>query len=160
MTTEIAGKRYYDGAYKEANKAATDITPGMGVEYDANGDLIPVDSIEPTGATARFAVTPIVSDTTGRTNPIDDDYTETDEVVSYFNFRSGDELENALLAAGGDLTTASEATITTGDKLAFNDDGTLKEATVAGAEVAVALEDVDNSGAATGEFARINVEVL
>lgn len=160
MTTEIAGKLYHDGAYKEGEKAATDITPGMGLEYDSNGDLIPVDSVEPTGATARVAVTPIVSDTTGRSNPIDDAYTETDQVVHYFNFRAGDELENALLAAGGDLATASEATVSPGDKLAFNDDGTLKEATVAGAEVAVALESVDNSGAASGDFARISVEVL
>lgn len=160
MTTEIAGKLYHDGAYKEAEKAGTDITPGMGVEYDSNGDLIPVDSVEPTGATARFAVTPIVSDTTGRSNPIDDDYTETDQVVHYYNFRSGDELENALLASGADLGTASEADISIGDKLAFNDDGTLKEATTAGAEVAVALEAVDNSGASAGSFARINVEVL
>lgn len=160
MTTEIAGKLYHDGAYKESEKAGTNITPGMGLEYDSNDDLIPVDSVEPTGATARFAVTPIVSDTTGRTNPIDDDYTETDEVVHYFNFRSGDELENALLAAGSDLATASEATVSPGTKLAFNDDGTLKEATTAGAEVAVARESVDNSGAASGDFARVHVEVL
>lgn len=160
MTTEIAGKRYYDGAYKEGEKAATNITPGMGLEYDSNGDLIPVDSVEPTGATARFAVTPIVSDTTGRSNPIDDDYTETDQVVHYFVFRPGDEVENALLASGADLATASEATVSPGTKLAFNDDGTLKEATTAGAEVAVALESVDNSTASAGDFARVNVEVL
>lgn len=160
MTTEIYGKRYYDGAYKEGKKAATDITPGMGVVYDSNGDLVPVGAVEPTGVSARFAIEPQVSDTTGRTNPIDDDYAETDENVRFFVGRPGDEVENALLASGSDLATASEATITTGDRLAFNDDGTLKEATVAGAEVAVALEDVDNSGAAAGEFARISVEVL
>jgi hypothetical protein len=160
MTTEIYGKRYYDGAYKEGTKAGTDITPGMGVEYDSNGDLVPVDAVEPTGASARFAIEPQVSDTTGRTNPIDDDYTETDELVRFFVGRPGDEVENALLASGTDLTTASEADITTGDVLAFNDDGSLKEATTAGAEVAVALEDVDNSGAGAGELARISVEVL
>lgn len=160
MTTEVFGKKYYDGAYKEEQKAGTDITPGMGVEYDSNGDLIPVDSIEPTGATARFAIEPQVSDTTGRSNPIDDDYTESNEQVRYFVGRPGDEVEEALLAAGGDLATSSEANITTGDKLAFNDDGSLKEATTAGAEVAVALEDVDNSGASSGSLARISVEVL
>lgn len=160
MTTEVYGKRYYDGAYKEGIKAGTDITPGMGLEYDSNGDLIPVDSVEPTGASARFAIEPQVSDTTGRTNPIDDDYTETDELVRFFVGRPGDEVEEALLASGADLATASEANITTGTKLAFNDDGTLKEATTAGAEVAVALEDVDNSGANSGSFARISVEVL
>lgn len=160
MTTEIYGKKYYDGAYKEGTKAGTDITPGMGLEYDSNGDLIPVDSIEPTGASARFAIEPQVSDTTGRTNPIDDDYTETDELVRFFVGRPGDEVENALLAAGSDLATASEATVAPGDKVAFNDDGTLKEATVAGAEVAVALESVDNSGASSGDFARVAVEVL
>lgn len=160
MTTSVQGKLYEDQAKKEGIKAGTDITPGMGLEYDSNGDLIPVDSIEPTGATARFAIEPQVSDTTGRSNPVDDDYTETDEQVHYINFRSGDELDNALLAAGSDLATASEANITTGTKLAFNDDGTLKEATTAGAEVAVALEDVDNSGASSGSFARIEIEVL
>jgi len=160
MTTEVFGKRYYDGAYKEGTKAGTDITPGMGVEYNSDGDLIPVDSVEPTGASARFAIEPQVSDTTGRTNPIDDDYTETDELVRFFVGRPGDEVENALLASGADLGTASEANITTGDVLAFNDDGSLKEATTAGAEVAVALEDVDNSSAGAGELARISVEVL
>jgi len=160
MTTSVQGKLYEDQAKKEELKAGTDITPGMGVEYDSNGDLIPVDSVEPTGATARFAIEPQVSDTTGRSNPVDDDYTETDEVVHYINFRSGDELDEALLASGADLGTASEADISIGDKLAFNDDGTLKEATAAGAEVAVAREAVDNSGASAGSFARIRVEVL
>jgi len=160
MTTEVYGKRYYDGAYKEGKKAGTNVTPGMGVVYDANGDLVPVGTVEPTGVPARFAIEPQVSDTTGRTNPVDDDYTETDEIVRFFVGRPGDELENALLAAGGDLATASEANISVGDRLAFNDDGTLKEATVAGAEVAVALEAVDNSGASSGDFARIQVEVL
>lgn len=160
MTTEVYGKRYYDGAYKEGTKAGTDITPGMGVIYDANGDLVPVDTVEPTGVSARFAIEPQVSDTTGRTNPVDDDYTETDELVRFFVGRPGDEVENALLAAGSDLATASEANIGIGDRLAFNDDGTLKQATTAGAEVVVALEAVDNSGASSGDFARINVEVL
>jgi len=160
MTTSVQGKLYEDQAKKEELKAGTDITPGMGLEYDSNGDVIPVDSVEPTGATARFAIEPQVSDTTGRSNPIDDDYTETDEVVHYINFRSGDEIDEALLASGADLATASEANITEGTKLAFNDDGTLKEATTAGAEVVVARESVDNSGASAGSFARINVEVL
>jgi len=160
MTTSVQGKLYEDQAKKEELKAGTDITPGMGLEYDSNGDVIPVDSVEPTGATARFAIEPQVSDTTGRSNPVDDDYTETDEVVHYINFRSGDEVDEALLASGADLTTASEADISIGDKLAFNDDGTLKEATTAGAEVAVAREAVDNSGASASDFARIRVEVL
>jgi hypothetical protein len=80
--------------------------------------------------------------------------------IEFRVYRPGDLVENALLAAGGDLATASEATVTVGDPLAFNDDGSLKLATVAGAEEAQAREDVDNSGAAAGERARISVEVL
>lgn len=164
MTEEIKGKVYPDGAYKEYEAAAA-ITPGEGIEISGvdNGNLQvqPVSSVEPTGASARFALAQRAPPRAvgGDTSPVDQDYNSGDNVQA-FVFDSGEEVENAFLAAGGDLGTGSEANVSVGDKLAFNDDGTLKEATTAGAEVAVALEAIDNSGASAGNPVRIAVEVL
>jgi hypothetical protein len=164
MTEEVQGKTYPDGVYKEYEAAGT-ITPGEGIEISGidsgNLQVQPVSSVEPTGASARFAVEqsrPPRAEP-GDTSPIDQDY-ESGENVEARVFDSGEEVENALLAAGGDLGTSSEADVSVGDKLAFNDDGTLKEATTAGAEVAVALEANNNSGASAGNPVRIRVEVI
>ncbi|WP_254535227.1 hypothetical protein [Halomarina litorea] len=165
MTERVRGTVYDDAAYMEAEAAAA-ITPGMGLEYAGetavgNRTVQPVSSVEPTGPAARFAIEQRMPPrgASGATRPIEQGYDAGDNVEMQV-FRSGDTVENALLAAGGDLTTAAHATIAIGDKLAFNDDGSLKLATTAGAEVVEAVEAVDNSGAAAGERARIAVEVL
>jgi hypothetical protein len=165
MTEQVSGTIYRDAPYKEGEVAAgASVTPGMGIEKtgpNPDGDPLvqPVSTVEPTGAQARFA-------REQRVPPRGEDGSMLDQVYDAGNhiefrvYRRGDIVENALLAAGGDLATTSEATVTVGDPLAFNDDGSLKLATVAGAEEAQAREDVDNSGAAAGDRARISVEVL
>ena len=165
MTEQVTGTVYHESPYDEGEVASgASVTPGMGIEMaglNPDGDPLvqPVSTVEPTGAQSRFA-------REQRVPPRGEDGSMLDQVYDAGNhiefriYRPGDTVENALLAAGGDLATASEATITVGDPLAFNDDGSLKLATVAGAEEAQAREDVDNSGAAAGDRARISVEVL
>lgn len=165
---KVLGKDYDTSAHKEGHLAdSTTVTPGMGLEYagaTSEGEPIvqPVSTVEPTDAAPRFAAEAQHPPTGSgdRTSPIDVDYDTNDQNVEYIVARPGDELPNALLASGSDLATASEATVSPGTALAFNDDGSLKEATTAGAEVAVALESVDNSGAAAGEHARVAIEVI
>lgn len=67
----------------------------------------------------------------------------------------------AILAAGTDLATAANANITEGDRLVSAGDGSLRKFDADGdaAVVAVAEEDVDNSGAAAGETALLEIEV-
>lgn len=62
------------------------------------------------------------------------------------------------LAAGGDLTTASHATVAVGDELSWYSDGSLK--TNGSNPKYEALEAVDNSTAAAGEHALILVKQL
>lgn len=81
-------------------------------------------------------------------------------IVEVRVYRSGDTVKGALLAAGGDLASASDATVGVGDTLGANDDGALKATSAAGAGVATANEALDNSGASAGDRVRIDVEVL
>lgn len=163
--TEIAGKTYGEPKYKEA-EAGSDLTPGMIlVQTGENSDGIPiydsvstVDQLGPQAQFARVPETPPQEDGTD-TDPIDHTI-PSGTLVEIEVFDSGEEVQNAFLAAGSDLTTAANANVSFGDRLGTNDDGSLKATTTAGAAVAVAREAVDNSGAAAGEFARINVEVL
>lgn len=164
MTEQVIGKAYDDRTVKEAEATAT-ITPGMGVEYTgqtSNGErgVQPVSSVEPVDTEVAFALAQTQPPRDESGSILDMDYASGDYPVKLFYPHGGDEVENALLAAGADLATASEANISDGDLLAFNDDGTLKEATTSGAAVARANEAVDNSGASSGDHARISVEVL
>lgn len=163
--TEIAGRTYGEPKYKEA-EAGSDLTPGMLlVQTGENSDGEPiydavstVDKLGPQTQFAQVPGSPPYADGTS-TDPIDHTI-PSGTMVEIEVFDSGETVQNALLAAGSDLTTASNATVSPGDRLGSNDDGSLKLTTTGGAAVAVARESVDNSGAAAGEFARINVEVL
>ena len=162
MTESIQGKQYEDAVYKEAQADGT-ITPGDILEYTGEDPVTVgrVSSNEPTGQPLMIAMEPPVP-TDASTDPIDETYNDGDLVV-FRVLRSGDTADNAWLASGTDLATASEANISVGDFLApttgGNRDGLLKEATTAGAEVAVAREAKDNSGGA-GNNARIHVEAI
>lgn len=163
--TEIAGKTYGEPKYKEG-EAGSDLTPGqLLVQTGENSDGIPiydaVSTVDKLGPQAQFAMvpgTPPYADGTD-TDPIDHTI-PSGTLVEIQVFDSGEVVQNALLAAGSDLATASEANVSFGDRLGSNDDGSLKATTTGGAAVAIAREAVDNSGAAAGEQARVNVEVL
>jgi len=163
--TEIAGKTYGEPKYKEA-EAGSDLTPGMIlVQTGENSDGQPiydavstVDKLGPQAQFARVPSTPPQQDGT-TTDPVDQTISA-GTLVEIEVFDSGEAVQNALLASGSDLATASDATVTPGDRLGTNDDGSLKLTTTGGAAVAVARESVDNSGAASGEHARLIVEVL
>lgn len=163
--TKIAGRVYGEPKYKEA-EAGSDLTPGeilVQTGTNSNGDPVygavsTVDKLGPGAQFARVPRTPPVSDGTS-TDPVDQTISA-GTMVEIQVFDSGEVVQNALLAAGGDLTTAANATVTPGDRLGTNDDGSLKLTTTGGAALAVAREAVDNSGAAAGERARLNVEVL
>lgn len=163
--TDIAGRTYGETKYKEG-EAGSDLTPGeLLVQTGTNADDEPiydaVSTVDQLGPQAQFAMvpsTPPARDTSD-TDPIDQTI-PSGTLVEVEVFDSGETVQNALLAAGGDLATASNATVSPGDRLGTNDDGSLKVTTTGGAAVAVAREAVDNSGAAAGERARIYVEVL
>lgn len=164
-TATIEGKTYSEPIYKEG-EAGSDLTPGellVRTGTNAQGEPIfdAVASTDALGAQAQFAQVP--------STPPQRDGTDTDPVdqtiaagtlVEVRIFRRGDTVKGALLASGADLSTAADADVSGGTPLGSSDDGSLKATTTAGAAVAVADEAVDNSGAAAGERARINVEVL
>lgn len=166
--TKVEGQ-FYNAAYKEGQASET-LTPGQfvertGVDTDGYNDepiysaISAVDPVDPETVVVLEPSVPPVESTDG-TDPVDHEYDVTDQNVQLAVVNSGDEIQNALLASGTDLTTAANATVTVGDTLGFNDDGTLKVTTTAGAGVFVATEAVDNSGAAAGEWARISVEAI
>jgi hypothetical protein len=90
---------------------------------------------------------------------IDDDYADGD----YIQLRRPlpGERYYARLVAGGDATAGSDANVTVGDVLApSGTDGTLELAGTEANASFQAVEAVDNSGAASGEHARIRVEAI
>lgn len=157
---KVQGKGYEDIVHKEAQADGT-VTPGSFLEYSGAGPLTvrEYDEDQPTGAAARVAVEP--SPPRDSTNdPIDEQYADS-ENVRYRMYRTGDEIKNARLAAGQNIATSGDANIQVGERLAItneNNNGVLKSASTNGAEVAMALEAVDNSGSSS--VARISVEVL
>lgn len=172
-STEILGEtdnslfEYEEG---EVASGAT-IYPGMILEktgensdYEETPILQPVSSIEKIGENFMVAETPKVPPRGDDTDiPREHEYTE-GEVVQFAVCQPGAEVQNALLADGGVLASATDADISYDDALGSNDDGTLQLTTAAGSVLARAREAVDNSGGGGGEggvdAARINVEVV
>jgi hypothetical protein len=176
MTEEVLGKSHDASVYDDGETAAgVTVTPGMGIERvgtttDGGPIVQPVSSIEPADAQSRWAREQRDPPRGGPGRMIDMEY-QGGEYIEFYTFRSGDEVENAFVASGTDLTNdagvgggttagSAQATVTVGDSLAFYSDGSLKVAQDPSAAVAEATEAVDNSGAAAGERARISVEVL
>lgn len=162
MTEQVIAKSYDDGVYKEFEASAA-LDPGMVLEYtgeNSQGDLQvgPVSSIEKTGAGHLVAREQRMPPRTGSSDPRELSYASGENVEAY-HLQPGEEAF-LLLAAGSDLASASDANISIDDRLGTNDDGTLKASTTAGAQQFVALEAVDNSGAASGEHAFIRVEAI
>jgi hypothetical protein len=167
--TKVEGQFYEGEVYKEGQRSE-DLTPGQFVEptdVDTDGfndeiiysAISAVDPVDPPRIVVLEQTVPPTEDK-GDTDPVDLPYDVAEQNLQLYYVRSGDEIQNAQLAAGGDLATAGNADVSVGDTLGFNDDGTLKVTTTAGAGVFTALESVDNSTAGTGEWARINVEAI
>ncbi len=115
--------------YKEA-KAGAVITPGTLLSRDANGAFIP-------HATAGGAFVPLFAfegELTGRT--IQDTYASGEQCHALSCF-AGHEV-HALLVAGGSVSP--------GDALSSNGDGTLKAAGAGDTVVGYAMESLDISG--------------
>lgn len=154
---EVAsGETLYPGMVVEergtTSTAGAD-TPTIGV----------IDTIEKTHEVFRVVLPP---DTPPHANdsdiPRQHEY-DAGEHVEYAIVYAG-RVQNALLANGNDLATASEANVSFDDALASNDDGALKNATGTDDAVARAREAVDNSGGGgsegPGDMKRIDLEVL
>lgn len=130
---------------KEAVQASGQtITPGHLLERVANGEVQPHSgggSLTPVRVAREMELVG---------NGIDTDYQDGDTVL-YYHARPGDEFY-MLLAAG--------ETVTDGDELESNGDGTLvaQSGAEAGGKVVTAIEDVDASGAS--DPVRIKVEVI
>ena len=168
--TLIIGHDYGDDVpYKEGEVASgATVYPGMileqtGVNNDGDPLLQPVSSVEKLGAPVRIALSPeSPPKNTDADIPRQHEYAA-GEHVQYQVMRPGDEVQNALLADGGVLASASDADVSIGDGLGTNDDGTVKVSTTAGSIFAEAIEAVDNSTGGGGEggvdAARISFEV-
>ncbi|WP_436933688.1 hypothetical protein [Halovenus marina] len=163
--TEIAGRTYDEARYKEG-EAGSALTPGeIVVQTGTNANDEPiydaVSTVDQLGPQAQFAMVPSTppQEDTSDTDPIDQTISS-GTLVEVRVFTAGERVQNALLASGTDLASASDANVSPGDRLGTNDDGSLKITTTGGAAVAVAREANDNSGAAAGERARLTVEVL
>jgi len=141
------------------------ITPGMVVEQtglNSNDEplVAPVDTVDKLGAEVLVALVPSAPPkTTDSDEPINHEY-DAGENIQLRVFRSGDTVQNLVLAAGGDLASASDANVSPGDVLGTNDDGSVKATSTAGAAIATVDDDVDNSGASGGDTARVNARVI
>lgn len=133
------------------------VTPGHLIDYNgtnADDDLtFVVHGTDDGEAGPRFAMEYAK---TGR--GIDADYSDGDH-GEYYVALPGERIY-AFVAAGPDLSTAANATVTAGDYLVSAGDGSLRAGGSAGNAVAQAVEAVDNSTASAGEQARLHVEVL
>lgn len=133
----------------EADAGEGSIYPGNFLEYAADGD-VQKHSGEAGVDTAAVGMGLIADLSFDPDDTIDDAY-DADERVRTATVPVGGEVY-ARVEAGGDLTTGSEANLTTGDPCAEGPTGGLM--LVSGnnevGAVYVALEDVDNSGAAAG----------
>jgi len=167
---EIIGSGDYE--YKEGVVASgATVYPGMIVEvtgensdYEETPQVQPVSSVEKIGESFRVALTPDTPPKGDDTDiPRQHEYTE-GEHIQYAVVQPGAIVQNALLADGNDLSTASDANISYDDALGTNDDGSLQITTAGGSVLCRAREANDNSGGAgsegTGSMARINVEVV
>lgn len=167
---EIIGNGEYE--YEEGVVASgATVYPGMIVEvtgensdYEETPQVQPVSSVEKIGENFRVALTP---DTPPKGNdtdiPRNHEYTA-GESIQYAVVQDGAIVQNALVADGTGLATASDATIAYDDALGTNDDGSLQLTTAAGSILCRAREAVDNStgngSEATGSLKRINIEVV
>lgn len=147
------------------------IYPGMILEktgensdYEETPTVQRVSTIEKSHENFRIALTP---DAPPRGDDADiprqHEY-EAGESIQVAVCQPGCKVQNALLANGADLATASEANVSYDDALASNDDGGLKNATGTDDALCRAREAVDNSAGAgsegPGDMSRINVEVI
>ncbi len=141
------------------------VTPGMILEQTGqNGDgdplVAPVSSVDETDPEVLVALVPDAPPKGDDSDiPINHEYSA-GENIQMRVFRPGDTIQNAVLAAGSDLASSSDATVTYGDKVGTNDDGSVKATTTAAAALATVDDDVDNSGAASGEFERVYLRVI
>lgn len=133
------------------------VNAGHLLETNGDGDFIPHGTDG--GDVNRLL---IAKDMRGRGYEVLDNYPSAEWIEAVVpNAGVGVTLE---LAAGSDLATAANATITEGDLLVSAGDGTVRLYDAANddenAVVAAAEEANDNSGAAAGETARLDAEVV
>jgi hypothetical protein len=169
--TRILGKNAEYTCLEGEVASGETVYPGMVIEEtgttaSAGADtptVRPVNSIEKIGESMRVALTP---DTPPHANdadiPREHEY-DAGEHVEYAVVYAG-QVQNALLADGGVLETATDADVSYDDALGTNDDGTLQITTAAGSILCRAREAVDNETGGGGEggvdAARITVEVV
>ncbi len=121
--TDIAGRTYGEPKYKEG-EAGSDLTPGeLLVQTGTNADDVPiydavdeVDQLGPQPQFARVPKTPPLRDVSDD-DPIDQTIDE-GTLVEIRVFDTGETVQNALLAAGSDLASASDANVSPGDRSA------------------------------------------
>ncbi len=116
----IEGAQFGEEAYKEGEVASgATIYPGMVLEITGtNGDgdplLAPVSTVDKPDAAVRVALTPTAPPKGNDADePREHEYSA-GEVVQYQVFRSGDTIQNGLLADGTALATSSNATVSPG----------------------------------------------
>jgi len=171
--TTILGKNC-DVEYREGEVASgATVYPGMVLEEtgttssgagEPTPTVQPISTVEKADESFRVALTPAAPPHANDADiPRQHEY-DAGEHIQYAVVEPGSEVQNALLANGNDLATASEANVSYDDVLAPNDDGAVKTATSTDAGFARAREAVDNSGGSgtegPGDMARLRVEVI
>lgn len=151
---------------------SADIEPGMLLERVNDGGDIKVQPHSTDGATLATAYVAVeargrgmnaVTGDVGNTDDPDVYSTDGDSMVRYVKLSSGGVY--ARLAAGSDLTTASDAAITVGDYLVSAGDGTVRgvNSTDGYEDDAVVFEaeaSEDNEAAAAGETTLVAVTTV
>lgn len=158
--------------YEEAVVASGNtIYPGMVLEktgensdYEETPQVRPINSVEKIGENFIVALEPDAPPRGDDTDiPREHEY-DAGESIQIAVCKPGCEVQNALVADGANLATASDATVAYDDALGSNDDGGLQVTTAAGSVLCRAREAVDNSASAGTEGGiggiRINVEVV
>lgn len=149
MANSIFAKLLGQGDYLEYPAASgTSILPGMGLERVQENGETHVQPVSTAGSESTLLAREQRNPPRmGSGNPVEKAYDPGNNVES----RGFQEHEEARvrLAAGSDLATASNATVSEGDSLGWYSDGTL--ALNQGNAQYEAMEALDNSGAASGE---------
>lgn len=158
--------------YEEAEVASgKTIYPGMVVEktgensdYEETPTVQPVATADKLGENFMIALTPRAPPRGSDSDkPIEHEY-DAGESVQIAICQPGCDVQNAILAAGNNLTGGGSADLSYDDPIVTNDDGGVKSQSTAGAIFARAREAVDNSGAGSDQGgisgARLNLEVV
>jgi len=169
--TRVLGKQAEYHVREGEVASGETIYPGMLVEEtgttaSAGADTPTVQAVDTVDQADTIVLVALPPDTPPHANdsdiPRQHEY-DAGEHIEYARVYAG-QVQNLLLANGGDLASDSDANVSYDDVLGANDDGAVKNTTATDAALFRAREAVDNSGGSgsegPGDMKRITGEVL